>query len=243
MTENHRATKAIIMAAGKGRRLLPVTETTPKPLLDVNGKKMLETLISALIQNDIFEIHIVVGYLKEQFEYLPKKYKNVKINLLINPYYDSCNNISSLYVARAHLGNCIIADADLIIHNQKILRPEFEASGYCSTWAEEETTEWLQDTDDNGYVLSCSRTGGKKGWQLYSVSFWSEEDGKKLKAHLEELFEQRAITNIFWDDIPMFYFKDDYKLKIRQINPEDLDEIDNLEELAALDSKYKGVLV
>jgi CTP:phosphocholine cytidylyltransferase-like protein len=226
----YKAENAIIMAAGVGERLFPLTKTTPKPLIEVQGKRMIESIIDSLIENDITEIVVVVGHLKEQFDYLPRKYPSANITLLLNPYYDTCNNISSLYVAREYLGNSIITDGDMIIHNSKILDPYFQASGYCSSWAEE-TLEWLQKVDEDDYVKSCSRTGGQDGWQLYSISFWSSTDSSKLRFHLEELFEKRKVVDIYWDDIPMFYYKEDYSLKIRRINSSDLDEIDNLEEL------------
>jgi len=230
MLKLHQATKAIIMAAGTGDRLKPVTNTVPKPLIEVNGKRMIETLLDALIENGINDIYIVVGHLKEQFNYLKEKYR-VNIMLITNSKYNVCNNISSLYVAREYLGNCIITDGDLIIHNPNILNPYFEASGYCSAWTDK-TDEWLQTVDENGNVLSCSRTGGHNGWQLFSISFWSEEDGEQLRNHLEEAFESNP--HIYWDDIPMFHYKEHYNLKIRQINHSDLVEIDSVEELNRL---------
>ena len=90
--------RAIIMAAGTGSRMNPVTLDTPKPLVRVNRVRMIDTVIQALHANNINEIYIVVGYLKEQFEQLKADYPN--ITLIENPYYDTCNNISSLYVAR-----------------------------------------------------------------------------------------------------------------------------------------------
>ena len=237
-SKRHKAQNAIIVAAGIGERLAPLTDVTPKPLIKVHGKPMIESIIDAMIQNGITEIVVVVGHLKEQFDCLPDQYPSVSIILLFNPYYETCNNISSLYVAREYLKSSIITDGDMVIHNPEILDPTFEASGYCSSWVEE-TQEWLQRVDENDIVKSCNRTGGRKGWQLYSISFWNQSDSNKLRSHLEELFEKRKVTDVYWDDIPMFYYKQEYVLKIRRIQKADLNEVDNLQELRELQELYE----
>lgn len=234
----YKVERAIIMAAGKGTRMRPVTLHTPKPLVKVNGKRMIDSVIEALHKNGISEIYIVVGYLKDQFEILPKEYENVK--LIENPFYDTCNNISSLYVARDYIENAIILDGDQIIYHEKILAPEFDRSGYNAVWTDDETEEWLM-TVEKGIVTSCSRTGGKGGWQLYSVSRWNEADGKRLKHHLELEFNEKYNRQIYWDDVVMFCHADEYELGIRPMNADDVIEIDNLEELIVLDGSYKDM--
>lgn len=234
----HKVERAIIMAAGLGNRMHPITLTTPKPLVKVNGVRMIDTVIQGLHQNGIHEIYVVVGYLKEQFVELEKEYPG--LTLLENPYFDTCNNIFSLYVARDHIENAIILDGDQIIYNPAILSPEFERSGYNSVWTDEVTDEWLQ-TVENGIVTSCSRTGGKGGWQLYSISRWTAEDGKKLKHHLEEEFEQKKNRQIYWDDVAMFCHSEDYQLGIWPMSAEDVIEVDNLFELATLDKCYQNI--
>ena len=232
----HRVQRAIIMAAGLGNRMRPVTLTTPKPLVKVNGIRMIDTVIEGLHQNGIYEIYVVVGYLKDQFMGLEQEYPGVQ--LIENPYYDTCNNISSLYVAREHIENAIILDGDQIIYNAEVLSSEFERSGYNSIWTDEETDEWLQ-TVENGIVTSCSRNGGKCGWQLYSISRWTAEDGRKLKYYLEEEFAQKGNRQIYWDDVAMFCYPQVFRLGIRPMLKGDVIEIDNLSELAVIDESYK----
>lgn len=227
--------RAIIMAAGYGTRLRPITLSTPKPLIKVNGIRMIESVIEALLKNDIREIYVVTGYLAEKFDFLEEKYSEV--TLIYNPYYSKYNNISSLYVARDHLKDVIILDGDQIIKNDKILSPNFEKSGYNCVWSEEYTDEWLLQVEKNT-IVSCSRNGGEKGWRLYSISRWNQENGQKLKVDLEYQFEVEKNYDIYWDDVALFCSPQNYDLGIREMNLDDVIEIDTIDELRLVDKSY-----
>ena len=227
--------RAVIMAAGKGVRMHPVTEMTPKPLVRVNGVRMIDTVIRGLHHNGIDDIRVVVGYLADQFACLEKEYPGVR--LIENPYWNTTNNISSLYMAREYLENAIILDGDQVIHDERILSRTFERSGYQAVWTDVQTSEWLLDVK-NGIVQSCSRTGGAHGWQLYSISRWNAEDGRRLRGHLEEEFEAKKNDQIYWDDVALFCHPSEYQLGIYPMNQGDVVEIDSLDELIAMDPTY-----
>lgn len=231
--------RAVIMAAGIGKRMQPLTFVTPKPLIEVNGVRMIDTIIDALLSNGIKDIHIVTGYMADRFEVLVNKYP--EIHFINNPDYDKYNNISSLYYARELLDtDVIIADADQIVRNKEVFSPVFSRSGYNATKVSSHTGEWVM-TVENGIVRSCSRNGGNVGWQLYSVSRWCREDALKLKEYTELEFEKNKRRDIYWDDIPMFIHFSDFQLGIRTMENGDLIEIDSLDELKQIDSKYMNL--
>lgn len=229
----YQAKRAIIVAAGLGSRMAPVTDTVPKPLVKVRGVPMIETIIGALHENKIYEIYVVVGYRKEQFGYLPEKYPG--LTLVENPDYLTANNISSLYYVRAHLEDVIILDGDQVIRDAGILSPEFPRSCYCAIYTQEQTDEWLL-TVEGDVITRCSRTGGDRGWELHSVSFWSAEDGARLRRHLEQVYA--GCRDIYWDDVALFCHPEEFTLGIRPISRDALWEIDSFEELVQADPAY-----
>ena len=95
--EQFKVDGAVITAAGFGSRFVPLTFETPKGLLEVFGERMIERQIKQLHEAGITDITIIVGYLKEKFEYLIDKYQ---VKLLYNPEYATKNNLATIYHAR-----------------------------------------------------------------------------------------------------------------------------------------------
>ncbi|MDE5548298.1 MAG: NTP transferase domain-containing protein, partial [Clostridia bacterium] len=111
----YRVKRAIFLAAGLGSRMAPLTLHTPKPLVTVNGTRIIDTLLKAVVKAGIEEIYLVRGYLKEQFEVLKKDYP--QIEFLDNLDYDKANNISSAFRVGELLENAYVFESDLVLND------------------------------------------------------------------------------------------------------------------------------
>ena len=231
----NKVNKAIIMAAGIGNRLRPITSKTPKPLIEVNGKRMIEGIIEALFSRGIRDIVIVVGYLSEKFEYLKDKYD---VRLIYNADYMSANNIASLYYARGELGgSLVILDGDQIICDSKIIKKQFAHSGYACWYSDRYSEEWMLHLDGKSLITDCSRTGGSKAWELKSLSYWTSQDSAKLADFVKCEYES-GNRQIYWDDVAMFAHRSQFDLYGHKIKKDDIIEIDSIDDLISVDKSY-----
>ena len=118
--EPYRVKRAIILAAGFGERLVPITLNTPKSLVLVKGRRIIDSLLDAIVAAGIGQIVIVRGYLREQFDQLLYKYPNLEF--VDNPDYNEENNISSVMKVRNLLANSYVCEGDIILHNPRIIQ-------------------------------------------------------------------------------------------------------------------------
>ncbi|MER2190045.1 MAG: phosphocholine cytidylyltransferase family protein [Solibacillus sp.] len=193
-------TKAIILAAGMGTRLRPLTESTHKSLLTINNQPFLERSIDFLLQQDVEEIVIVTGYLKEQFNYLLQKYKEVKI--VNNEYFDKYNNVYSLYLVRGYLGDCFILEGDLYLHQSIFQINNQTRSNYYVKQITTDKQEWIVDCDEQEKIVNI-RVDGVESSDFISagITYLSDADGAIIENALSQLnFEQDA-KNLYWDEI------------------------------------------
>lgn len=232
--EPYRAKKAIFIAAGFGTRLVPVTLNTPKPLVRVNGKRIIDTLIDACLEAGIGEIYIVRGYLAEQFDQLLYKYPMIKF--LENPAYNEANNISSAMTARYLMQNAYIFEADLLISNPSIITKYHYQSDVLGIW-KERTDDWCLTVDKDGNVTE-EKVGGLNCYQMVGVYYMNASDGAKLSEHIKEAFLAPGGKERYWETVPNQVYKGQYKIQVRPCKDEDIVEIDTFRELKAIDKTY-----
>ncbi len=231
--EPYRAKRAIFIAAGFGSRLVPVTLNTPKPLVRVNGKRIIDGLIDACIAAGIHEIYIVRGYLAEQFDQLLYKYPMIKF--LENPSYNESNNISSAVCARYLMCNAYVFEADLLIRNPAIIAKYHYTSNYLGI-PMELSNDWCFTVRDN--TIQELKIGGVNCYQEVGISYWDEASGKKLSNHLLQAYEMPGGKERYWDQVPLSIFPQEYHVEVRACSAEDIVEIDTFKELKAIDKTY-----
>ncbi|MCQ2441435.1 MAG: NTP transferase domain-containing protein [Clostridia bacterium] len=232
--EPYRVKKAIFIAAGFGTRLVPVTLNTPKPLVRVNGKRIIDTLIDACLDAGINDIYVVRGYLAEQFDQLLYKYPMIKF--IENPSYNEANNISSAMTARYLMQNAYVLEADLLVLNPKIIRKYNYQSNVLGIW-KDRTDDWCLTCDKDGFVDE-ERVGGINCHQMVGIYYFNSADGAKLSEHIKEAFLSPGGKERYWETVPNQVYKGEYKIEIIPCKDEDIVEIDTFRELKKIDKTY-----
>jgi len=231
--KNYAVKRAVFIAAGFGSRLVPITLNTPKPLVRVNGKRIIDGLIDACLEAGIDEIYIVRGYLREQFDQLLYKYPMIKF--IDNDLYNEANNISSALLAKDYLENAYVFEADLLIYNPSIIKKYHYQSDFLAI-KKDRSDDWCFKTKDG--IIVEERIGGEDCYQMVGISYWNSEDGKKLKKHIEEAYNSPGGKEYYWEQVPLVVYKNDYKVEVAECMEEDITEIDTFKELKKIDKSY-----
>lgn len=231
----YRVKRAVIMAAGFGSRMVPVTLDTPKPLVQVNGTRIIDTILEALKEAEIEEIWLVRGYLWEKFDSLLSEYPNIQF--ILNEKYNEANNISSALLAKEHLCNAYVLEADLVINNPKLIRKYEYDTNYTGRYCKH-TDDWCFKVEDG--IIKELLVVGDDVYHMYGISYWTKEDGIKLAECIEKTYNMEGGKEKYWDEVSMRVHKDEFRIAVRPCYDNDVIEIDTFDELVELDNSYKN---
>lgn len=232
--EPYRAKRAVFFAAGFGSRLVPITLNTPKPMIRVRGVRIIQRLIDAVRAAGIEEIYVVRGYLPREFEVL--KLENPDIRFIDNPLYDSTNNISSAVVAADVMRDAYVFESDLLLRNPSLITRYQYATNYIGVPVEH-TDDWCLTVED-GRATHIAK-GGDNCYHLFGISYWTDADGRRLADRLRTVFEREDGKQIFWDDVALNWYPDDFNVQARECTFDDVCEIDTFAELRDIDDSYR----
>lgn len=205
--------KAIILAAGTASRLRPLTLHTPKCLLKVGERTLLERSMDALIKAGIREFVIVTGYLHEQIENFVQQTYGDRIStcFIHNKDYETTNNIYSLWLARpkADGEEVLLLDSDLLYDGQIVERVLADSHENVLTLIRHELGEEEMKVvmNEDGAITEISKTcdpasaageslGIERMGKAYTTALYKELDGMMNKEHLENTFYELAFLRL-----------------------------------------------
>jgi len=196
--------KAIILAAGRGNRLKPVSESTPKCMVEVGDRSLLHHQLYALRENGITDIVIVVGYQDDLVRQHAKEVKNLNITFIYNPEYSYTNTAYSLWLCRDQMrdDNFMYLNADVLFHPE-LLERVIDSSHYnvlaidnkqCG--AEEVKAITLEDTVLHvGKKLDQNKAYG----EFIGVGKFNEETNTKFVEYLSETVNEKMLVNEYFE--------------------------------------------
>lgn len=229
----YKVDNAIIMAAGFGVRSLPLSRIVPKGLYKVKGEILIERQIRQLQQAGIQEIIVVVGYLKEKFEYLREKFG---IIILENSDYYRYNNVSSLYVAKKYLKNSFICCSDNYFDINVFAEYVYD-SYYSCKYTEGYADEHCVIKTDGDYIKEIHK-GGSKAWYTIGEAYFSKKFSQRFVELLEAEYCENETKKMIWDD---FHIKHISELPLRLVKYSDdiVQEFDTVEDIIKFDPNFE----
>lgn len=223
---------AIILVAGMGTRLYPITKNTHKSLITINNEPFLERQIKFLIDAGITDITLVTGYLSKSFKFLKDKYK---VNIIFNDKYKVYNNAYSLYLARHLLDETYILEGD-IYYNKNIFKLDFKKSIYIASKKSRFNNEWVFYTDKNNKITKIAIESGINRFILCGGGYVNKNNSLFIKNKLEEIYktQKHLLKTYFWDDIPLNYINEMDDIYLYSLEENDVYEVDTLYEYYTL---------
>ena len=217
---------AIILAAGFGMRMVPINTETPKGLLEIKGERLIERTIRQLHEVGITEIYVVVGFMKEQYEYLIDEYG---VDLIVAPDYTSKNNLHSLKTAADHLSNSYIIPCDIWCEKNPYSRNELYSWYMVSDLVDDDSTVRVNRKQE--LVVQKEQAGGNA---MIGICYLLETEAEIVRERLEELGRDSRYDGAFWEET--LYRKDRMIVTARVVHAADAVEINTYEQLREIDS-------
>ena len=223
---------AVILACGMGVRLAPLTFDTPKCFINIKGEKMIERQIEQLKAAGIDDITIMVGFMKEKFDYLIDKY-NVKLKY--NPEYKDKNTLSTFYQAREILRNrnMYICVSDVYMTENIFHKYECETY-YIGSYALDLKNEWRYITNSKNEIKGVE-VGGKNDYYLVGPCFLTKDFLDKLLPMIEDYYNKTSTDNYYWEDVLVQNFKSLPAIYLHKLDQGIIYEFDSLKDIKAFD--------
>ena len=223
--KNKSPRRAIILAAGFGMRMVPINTEVPKGLLEINGEPLIERIIRHLQEVNINEIYIVVGFLKERYEYLIDTFN---VELIYNSEFANRNNLHSLCKVKDKLSNSYIIPCDIWCS----VNP-FHTCELYSWYMVNDVVSNEGNVQVNRKMEIVRKPSKTKGNKMIGICYLTPEDANMISNQITKLENDEGYDNAFWEEA--LYYKNRMNILARVVHSGDFVEINTYEQLRELD--------
>lgn len=222
---------AVILAAGFGMRMVPINTQSPKALLEINGETIIERTIKQLHEIGVTEIYVIVGFMKEQFEYLIDEYG---VELVVNEHYAEKNNLHSLNLVADHISNTYIIPCDIWCMKNPYSRNELYSWYLVNDLVDEESMVRV-----NRKMELVVTSDGQAGNMMVGISYIAEPQATIIRDKLKAFDINKRYEKSFWEEA---LIDNDRMIVYAKIaHSSDTVEINTFEQLRELDENSNNL--
>ncbi|MDR3052843.1 MAG: phosphotransferase [Coriobacteriales bacterium] len=230
--EPHKVQNAIIMAAGKSSRFAPISYEKPKGTLRVCGEVLIERIIRQLHATGIYDITVVIGYMKEQFLYLEDAFG---VSIVVNDYFAERNNNSTLKLVEHRLGNTYILTSDNYF-TQNVFEPYVYHAYYAAVFDQGETEEWCLRVGAKKRITKVT-PGGADSWVMFGEAYFDTVFSQAFVKILDAVYDRPETQPKLWEDIYADHIKD-LDMHIKKYPDGIIYEFDSLDDVRRFDPDF-----
>ncbi len=216
---------AIILAAGFGMRMVPINLEVPKGLIEVNGEPLIERLIKQLHEVGVKEIYIIVGFMKEQYEYLIDEYE---VQLIVNSDYSIKNNLHSMKLVSDKLFNTYVVPCDIWCDTNPFCECEMYSWYMVSDLMDDDSVVRINRKKDLVIIPKTS-----SGNAMIGIAYLDGDNCQCIKTRIEELCSDSKYDEDFWETA--LYENGKMMISARIVHASKVVEINTYEQLRELD--------
>ncbi len=217
--------RAVILAAGFGMRMVPINTEIPKGLMEVKGEVLIERMIRHLHEVGITDIQVVVGFMKERYEYLIDEFQ---VKLVVNSEYQVKNNLHSLSKVKSSLDKTYIIPCDIWAEENPF--SDFEPYSWYMV-SEEMSVESTVRVNRKRELVMIDET--EEGNQMIGLSYLMGEEAILVQEKLQEFSKKASYDHEFWECT--LQNKNKWIIPSKVMNSKQLIEINTYEQLREID--------
>jgi len=244
-SDNKRVTTALLLAAGMGSRLFPLTQNAPKCMTIVNDISILERLVANLKMNGFKRLVVVTGHLQKHIrDFLGTQAGDIKIEYVYSPQYKTTNNIYSLWMARKAINEpFLLLESDLVFDESLL-----DAMRYPDRIAVAKMQPWMNGTcvtlnksnHVKAFLADNENSLGDAKYKTVNIYSFSLASWRRIEKRLDKRISDGNVNDYYETIFADMIFDGSLSLYNVSFDGKPWYEIDTLEDLAQAEKLFSS---